>query len=149
MLAMRRRILGPRPPRVALICATSSPIRASASRRAPALTRSLHSSGLSSRLTRGRSRPRSPPLVSGLCPRPITERWPKPVLPIDGRPLVATLVRELASAGCEQLTVVTGHLAEQVEALLGDGSAFGVRIEYVRQPRADGSADAVRCALAA
>jgi len=80
--------------------------------------------------------------------RPVAERWPKPVLPIDGRPVVATLVRDLATAGCGQVTVVTGHLAEQVEALLGDGSGFGVRIGYVRQPRPDGSADAVRRALA-
>jgi dTDP-glucose pyrophosphorylase len=35
-----------------------------------------------------------------------------------------------------------------VEGLPGDGSGFGVRITYVRQPRADGSADAVRRALA-
>jgi GTP:adenosylcobinamide-phosphate guanylyltransferase len=80
--------------------------------------------------------------------RPLTETWAKPVLPIDGRPVVATLVRGLRAAGCERVTVVTGHLAEQVEALLGDGSGFGVRITYVRQPRADGSADAVRRALA-
>ncbi len=80
--------------------------------------------------------------------RPITEHWPKPVLPIDGRPVVATLVRDLHAAGCERVTVVTGHLAEHVEALLGDGSGFGIRIAYVRQPRADGSADAVGRALA-
>ena len=67
--------------------------------------------------------------------RPISERWPKPILPIDGRPVVATLLRDLAAAGCDDVTVVTGHLAEQVERLLGDGSAFGVRIRYVRQPR--------------
>jgi CTP:molybdopterin cytidylyltransferase MocA len=80
--------------------------------------------------------------------RPLTERWAKPVLPIDGRPVAATLVRGLRAAGCERVTVVTGHLAEQVEALLGDGSGFGIGITYVRQPRADGSADAVRRALA-
>ena len=50
--------------------------------------------------------------------RPITERWPKPILPIDGRPVVVTLVHELAAAGCGPIVVVTGHLAEQVEALL-------------------------------
>ncbi len=38
--------------------------------------------------------------------RPLTERWPKPVLPIDGRPVVVTLVHELAAAGCSVLTVV-------------------------------------------
>jgi len=81
--------------------------------------------------------------------RPVTEHWPKPVLPVDGRPVVATLVRELSAAGCTHVTVVTGHLAEQVEALLGDGSDFGVPITYARQPTRDGSADAVREALAA
>ena len=55
--------------------------------------------------------------------RPLTERWPKPVLPIDGRPVIATLLRELRRRAASGSTVVTGHLAEQVEALLGDGSA--------------------------
>ena len=50
--------------------------------------------------------------------RPLTERWPKPVLPIDGRPVVVTLVHELAAAGCGTIVVVTGHLREQVEELL-------------------------------
>jgi NDP-sugar pyrophosphorylase family protein len=79
--------------------------------------------------------------------RPLTERWAKPVLPIDGRPLVAVLLRELAAAGCERVWVVTGHLAEQVEGLVGDGSAFGVGVRFVRQPDVLGSADAVRRAL--
>jgi len=81
--------------------------------------------------------------------RPVTERWPKPVLPIDGRPVVARLVRDLRKAGSERITVVTGHHAEQVERLLGDGSAFGLELRYARQPRPDGSADAVSCALTA
>jgi NDP-sugar pyrophosphorylase family protein len=75
--------------------------------------------------------------------RPLTERWPKPVLPIDGRPVLATLLRELAAAGLAEATVVTGHLAEHVEALVGDGSGFGLRVETVRQPKPVGSADAV------
>jgi NDP-sugar pyrophosphorylase family protein len=81
--------------------------------------------------------------------RPLTERWAKPVLPIDGRPVVAVLLRELASAGCERVWLVTGYLAEQVEHLAGDGSAFGVEIRRVRQPQPLGSADAVQRALAA
>jgi NDP-sugar pyrophosphorylase family protein len=76
--------------------------------------------------------------------RPLTERYAKPVLPIDGQPIVARLLRDLAAAGCERVTVVTGHLAEQVESLLGDGSGFGLAVGYVRQPDPDGSADAVR-----
>jgi NDP-sugar pyrophosphorylase family protein len=81
--------------------------------------------------------------------RPLTHAWPKPVLPIGGRPVIATLLRELASAGFEEVTLVTGHLAEQVETLLGDGTGFGLRIRYARQPEPLGSADAVRCALEA
>jgi NDP-sugar pyrophosphorylase family protein len=81
--------------------------------------------------------------------RPLTERWPKPVLPIDGRPVVATVLRDLRAAGCERVTVVIGHLAEQVERLLGDGSGFGVELVYARQPSPDGSADAVAHGLAA
>ena len=81
--------------------------------------------------------------------RPLTERWPKPILPIDGHPVVATLAHELAAAGLERVTVVVGHLGEQVEALLGDGRAFGLRIRYAHQPEPAGSADAVSCALAA
>jgi NDP-sugar pyrophosphorylase family protein len=81
--------------------------------------------------------------------RPLTDRWPKPVLPIDGRPVIAALVQELAAAGFAGVTVVTGYLADQIERLLGDGSGFGLGISYVRQPSPDGSADAVRLALAA
>jgi NDP-sugar pyrophosphorylase family protein len=81
--------------------------------------------------------------------RPLTERWPKPVLPIDGRPVIATLLRELAAAGCGRVWVVTGHLAEHVERLVGDGSAFGVEVRFARQPGVLGSADAVQRALRA
>src|SRR5438552_3342416 len=79
--------------------------------------------------------------------RPLTERWPKPVLPIDGRPVLATLLRELAAARCSTVVVVTGHLAAQVEELVGDGSGFGLEARFVRQPGVLGSADAVRRAL--
>jgi len=59
--------------------------------------------------------------------RPLTERWPKPVLPIDGRPVVVTLAHELARAGCERIVVVTGHLAEQVEPSSETGARSGSR----------------------
>jgi glucose-1-phosphate thymidylyltransferase len=80
--------------------------------------------------------------------RPLTESWPKPVLPIDGRPVIATLLRELAAADLSRVTVVTGHLADQLEELVGDGSGFGVDARPVRQPRPDGAGDAVMVALA-
>jgi NDP-sugar pyrophosphorylase family protein len=79
--------------------------------------------------------------------RPLTERWPKPVLPVDGRPVLAVLLRQLAAADLRRVWVVTGYLAEQVERLVGDGSAFGLEVRFVRQPSVLGSADAVRRAL--
>ena len=78
--------------------------------------------------------------------RPLTERYAKPVLPIDGRPVLASLLRELAETGCEAVTVVTGHLAEQVEELGGDGRRFGLELSYARQASPDGSTDAVLAA---
>jgi CTP:molybdopterin cytidylyltransferase MocA len=78
--------------------------------------------------------------------RPLTDRYAKPVLPIDGRPVLASLLRELAHAGCPTVTVVTGYLASQVEQLGGDGRAFGLRLRYARQPSPDGSTDAVLAA---
>jgi bifunctional UDP-N-acetylglucosamine pyrophosphorylase/glucosamine-1-phosphate N-acetyltransferase len=79
--------------------------------------------------------------------RPLTERWPKPVLPIDGRPVVVTLVHALAAAGCARIVVVTGHLREQVERLL---APLPYDLRFALQPEPLGSADAVvRAGLAA
>ncbi len=78
--------------------------------------------------------------------RPLTERWAKPVLPIDGRPVIVTLLHELAAAGIERTVVVVGHLAGQVEELL-DGLPGERR--FVTQPETLGSADAVARAAAA
>jgi len=75
--------------------------------------------------------------------RPLTERYAKPVLPIDGRPVIVTVLQELQEAGIGRITVVTGHLAEQVESLL---TGFPHELRFVRQPRPDGGADAVRYA---
>lgn len=76
--------------------------------------------------------------------RPITERWPKPILPIDGRPVVATLLRELVEAGVGPVTVVVGHLGDQVRRLLA-----GLDVRFAEQAAPLGSADAVRAAVAA
>lgn len=77
--------------------------------------------------------------------RPLTERYAKAVLPVDGKPVLAILLRELAAAGCPRATIVTGHLAEQVEQLVDDGSR-GLPVAYARQAKPDGSLDAVLAA---
>jgi NDP-sugar pyrophosphorylase family protein len=74
--------------------------------------------------------------------RPLSDRWPKPLLPIDGRPVIATLLRELEFA--ERVTVVTGYLEEQLHRFLD-----GWDVAFAHQPAVLGSADAVRRALEA
>jgi UDP-N-acetylglucosamine diphosphorylase / glucose-1-phosphate thymidylyltransferase / UDP-N-acetylgalactosamine diphosphorylase / glucosamine-1-phosphate N-acetyltransferase / galactosamine-1-phosphate N-acetyltransferase len=81
--------------------------------------------------------------------RPITARWPKAILPIDGRPVVASLLGELAAADLRRVWLVVGRLGEQIETLLGGGDGYGVDVAYVRQPGVLGSADAVARALRA
>ena len=77
--------------------------------------------------------------------RPLTERYAKAVLPVDGQPVIVTLLRELAAAGVQPVTVVVGHLGEQIERLL---AGFGGELVFVHQPEPLGSADAVvRAAL--
>lgn len=74
--------------------------------------------------------------------RPLTDRWPKPILPIDGKPVVVTLLGEVEAAGLGPTTVVVGHLGGQIRRLLG-----GLDLRFAEQPEALGSADAVRRAV--
>jgi UTP-glucose-1-phosphate uridylyltransferase len=76
--------------------------------------------------------------------RPLTERWPKPILPIDGKPVIVTLLRELEVAGVEDVTVVVGHLGHQIRTLLD-----GFEVRFAEQPEPLGSADALRRAVEA
>lgn len=76
--------------------------------------------------------------------RPLTDRWPKPVLPIDGKPVIATLLRALEEAEVEAVTVVVGRLGGQIRRLLA-----GLDVRFAEQQEPLGSADAVRRAVEA
>jgi len=65
--------------------------------------------------------------------RPFSERWPKPVLPVLGRPLIEWQVESLAALGVREVLVVIGHLGFEIVRALGVGERFGVRIRYVDQ----------------
>ena len=64
----------------------------------------------------------------------LTDRVPKPLLEVGGRPLVEHQIRRLATAGFRDLVVNLAWLGERIEASLGDGSKLGVRIRYSREP---------------
>ncbi|SDX87868.1 MurNAc alpha-1-phosphate uridylyltransferase [Allochromatium warmingii] len=62
--------------------------------------------------------------------RPLTDHTPKPLLVAGGKPLIYYHIERLAAAGICELVINHAHLGAQIEAALGDGSAFGVRIRY-------------------
>jgi NDP-sugar pyrophosphorylase family protein len=64
----------------------------------------------------------------------IARTTPKPLLPVQGMPVIERLMAQLRDAGVDTCTVVTCHLAEVMEARLGDGRHLGVRIAYLREP---------------
>ena len=68
--------------------------------------------------------------------RPLSERVPKPLLAVAGRPLIEHLIERLARAGFRELVVNVSHLAAHIEGALGDGSRHGVRIVYSREEQA-------------
>jgi len=65
--------------------------------------------------------------------RPLSDRVPKALLAVGGRPLVAHLIDRLARAGFTDLVVNVSHLGELIERELGDGARNGVRIAYSRE----------------
>lgn len=89
-------------------------------------------------------------LAGGLATRmqPLTERTPKSLLVVAGRPFVAWQLELLRSLGFDDLVLCVGHLGEQIEAFVGDGARFGLRVRYSYDgPKLLGTAGALRRAL--
>ncbi len=67
--------------------------------------------------------------------RPLTDRTPKPLLAVHGRPLIEWHLISLAHAGVTDVVINTGWLGEQFEPLLGNGERFNLRIQYSHEGR--------------
>jgi len=65
---------------------------------------------------------------------PLTEDRTKPAIPILGKPLVGYVAEYLAGHGCDEIVVNLHHRPESVRRALGDGSRFGVKLDYVEEP---------------
>ena len=72
--------------------------------------------------------------------RPLSDRCPKPLLEVHGRPLIEWHLEALARAGVTEVVVNTAWLEERIVAALGDGSRFGVRIAWSLEGRDHGGA---------
>jgi len=72
--------------------------------------------------------------------RPLTDHTPKPLLPVRGKPLIEWLLLALARDGVREVLINTAWLEDQFPAVLGDGSRFGLHIEYSAEGRDHGGA---------
>jgi NDP-sugar pyrophosphorylase family protein len=89
-------------------------------------------------------------LAGGLATRmrPLTEQLPKALLEVAGEPFVAHQLRLFAREGISDVKLLVGYCWEQIERFVGDGSRFGVQIDYIVDgPTLLGTGGAVRRAL--
>ncbi len=76
----------------------------------------------------------------GVRLRPLTYTIPKPLLPIGEKPILEEIVERLKAQGFRELIIAVGYRAELIETYFRDGSQLGVRIDYVREAQALGTA---------
>ena len=62
--------------------------------------------------------------------RPYTVVLPKPLMPIGEYPILEVIVRQLVSSGFNRITIAVNHQAEIIKAFFGNGSKWGVTIDY-------------------
>ena len=72
--------------------------------------------------------------------KPYTTVFPKPLMPINDKPILEIVIRQLKSHAFDDVIITVGHLAELIVTFFGDGSKFGVKIEYSREDKPLGTA---------
>ena len=75
--------------------------------------------------------------------RPLTDEVPKPLLQVGDKPILETIINGFAKYGFGNIILSVGYKAEMIEAHFGDGSKFGVTIEYVHEDKRMGTAGAL------
>jgi NDP-sugar pyrophosphorylase family protein len=89
-------------------------------------------------------------LCGGLATRlgGLAKETPKALLPVAGRPFLHHQLKQVAGQGVRRVVLCTGHLTEQIEAFVGDGSAWGLVAKVSRDPKPPlGTGGALRQAL--
>src|SRR5262249_44428915 len=69
---------------------------------------------------------------------------PKPMIRVRNRPILETHIRRLAEAGGWEIWINLHHAPEPIRACFGDGSQFGVSIQYSEEPELLGTSGALR-----
>ncbi|MYY09425.1 NTP transferase domain-containing protein [Streptomyces sp. SID4919] len=76
--------------------------------------------------------------------RPLTVNTPKPMVPAAGVPFLTHQLARARAAGIDHIVLATSYLAEVFEPYFGDGSALGLRLEYVTEREPLGTGGAIR-----
>jgi len=76
--------------------------------------------------------------------RPYTVVLPKPLMPIGDFPILEVIVRQLARAGFDHVTMAVNHQAELIRAFFQDGAKWGLRIDYSLEDRPLGTMGPLR-----
>ena len=76
--------------------------------------------------------------------RPLTEDTPKPMLKVGDRPLLEHIIKGLRTSGIADVRVTTHYRPEVIHGHFGDGSEFGVNMDYVHEVEPLGTAGALR-----
>jgi len=74
---------------------------------------------------------------------PLTENMPKPMVDINGLPLLERQIRRLCNMGITLIYISVNYLSEVIEDYFGDGSRFGVEIQYLHEDKKLGTAGAL------
>lgn len=84
-------------------------------------------------------------MVGGLGTRlrPLTENTPKPMLKVGNRPILQTIVEKFAEYGFINITMCVNYKSQIIKDFFGDGSQFGVNIEYILEEERMGTAGAL------
>jgi dTDP-glucose pyrophosphorylase len=72
----------------------------------------------------------------------LTNELPKPMLCVQGKPILEHIIGGILAAGVRDIFIVTGYRAETIEGHFGDGAKWGARITYGRQMVQDGTGKA-------
>ena len=78
--------------------------------------------------------------------RELTNELPKPMIPVRGKPILQHIVEGLRDAGVSRIQIIVGWRADVVRDFFGDGSKFGVAVEYITQEVQDGTGRVVELA---
>ena len=75
--------------------------------------------------------------------RPLTESTPKPMLPVNGLPLLEHTLNKLRNAGIQAVHITTHYLGDRISDHFGNGSGFGLELTYVEEAQPLGTAAAL------